>query len=647
MIDLFDSFGRKIELGKKIASGGEGVVYEVPSLGNNIAAKMYTGAMLRDKQEKLRRMAMGYKESLKKIAAWPQITLHESVGGSTRGFLMERLIGYEPIHHLYGPSHRKQRYPDKDWSFLVFTARNTASAFQTLHSHDCVIGDVNPNLVFVGSNSTVKLIDCDSFQIFADGRCYPCEVGSPHFTPPELQNSSTFRGIVRTVNQDNFGLAVLLFHILLMGRHPFSGIFSGTGDNPLEKSIGQFRYAFGRNAAIKGIAPPPNSITTAILPGTISELFERAFTEQGTFPGSRPSAQEWVIALDSLREQLRSCNQESNHKYFSGLSSCPWCVQEQKSGFYFFISYGNSRPGYEGFDLSQIWARIIAIEPPEPPPELTTYSFQVSPEPLSRPVTLSKFITILQKTAAAGLVLVCLFTEPQFFVYALIISLSLFFLGFQSNYTKEKKRRKSVLDEAHKEMAATKEHWFHEACDSKFQDILKELSHQRAEFDVLALQLEQEKTKLQQNLPNDQLQKFLDTFFISSSSIPSIGPARKAVLLSFGIETAADINRNRIINISGFGPYLAGELDAWRNKIENRFVFCPSKGTDPADIKALNQRFSQKRKQIEISLLAGPEKLLQVRNEIVNSRSQLLPVIISVTRKVVQAEADLSVLRYK
>jgi DNA-binding helix-hairpin-helix protein with protein kinase domain len=36
MIDLFDSFGRKIELGKKIASGGEGVVYEVPSLGNNI-----------------------------------------------------------------------------------------------------------------------------------------------------------------------------------------------------------------------------------------------------------------------------------------------------------------------------------------------------------------------------------------------------------------------------------------------------------------------------------------------------------------------------------------------------------------------------------------------------------------------------------
>ncbi len=644
MIDLFDSFGRKIELGQKIASGGEGIVYEVPSLGNNIAAKIYTGAIFPDKQEKLRRMAMGYRESLKKIAAWPQVTLHERVGGTICGFLMERLIGYEPIHHLYGPSHRKQRYPDKDWAFLVFTARNTAAAFKALHSHDYVIGDVNPNLVFVGSNSTVKLIDCDSFQIFADGHCYPCEVGSPHFTPAELQNHSTFRGIVRTVNQDNFGLAVLLFHILLMGRHPFSGIFSGTGDNPLEKSIGQFRYAFGRNAAIKGMAPPPNSITTAILPRTITELFERAFTEQGTLPGNRPSAQEWVIALDLLREQLRSCKEESNHKYFSGLSSCPWCAQEQKSGFYFFISYGSSRSGSEGFELSQIWAQIIAIEPPEPPPEISTYGIHVSPEPLPRPVILSKFITIFKKTAAVGLVLVCLFTEPQLFVYALIISLSLFISGFNSNYTKEKERRKSVLDEAHKEMATTKEHWLHEACDSQFQDIFKELSNQRAEFDCLALQLEQEKKKLQQNLRNDQLHKFLNTFFISSSSIPSIGSARKAVLLSFGIETAADISRNRIININGFGPYLAAELDAWRNKIENKFVFNPSKGTDPADITALNQRFSQKRKQIEISLLAGPEKLLQARNQIVKSRLQLLPVIMSATRKVVQAEADLSIL---
>ena len=43
-----------------------------------------------------------------------------------------------------------------------------------------------------------------------------------------------------------------------------------------------------------------------------------------------------------------------------------------------------------------------------------------------------------------------------------------------------------------------------------------------------------------------------------------IGSARKAVLASFGIETAADVNQSKVLAIQGFGPGLVAELMAWR-----------------------------------------------------------------------------------
>jgi DNA-binding helix-hairpin-helix protein with protein kinase domain len=64
-----------------------------------------------------------------------------------------------------------------------------------------------------------------------------------------------------------------------MGRHPFSGVFRGKGDMPIEKAIAELRYAFGRNAALKLMEPPPNAVTPAILPESLAGRFERAFAE--------------------------------------------------------------------------------------------------------------------------------------------------------------------------------------------------------------------------------------------------------------------------------------------------------------------------------------------------------------------------------
>ncbi len=135
---------------------------------------------------------------------------------------MPRVDGHKDIHTLYSPRSRKAEFPNADWRFLIRAAANTARAFAAIHETGCVIGDVNHGGVCVSDKATVRLIDCDSFQVTVGTRRFLCEVGVPTFTSPELQGKP-FRGVVRSPNHDNFGLAVLVFHLLYMGRHPFAG----------------------------------------------------------------------------------------------------------------------------------------------------------------------------------------------------------------------------------------------------------------------------------------------------------------------------------------------------------------------------------------------------------------------------------------
>ncbi|MBW6101303.1 hypothetical protein HTY54_20205 [Escherichia coli] len=55
---------------------------------------------------------------------------------------------------------------------------------------------------------------------------------------------------------------------------------------------------------------------------------------------------------------------------------------------------------------------------------------------------------------------------------------------------------------------------------------------------------------------NGRSRSFWRDFFIDVASIPGVGPARKAALRSFGIETAADVTRRGVKQVKGFGDHL-------------------------------------------------------------------------------------------
>jgi len=80
------------------------------------------------------------------------------------------------------------------------------------------------------------------------------------FTPPELQQLSSFKGVTRTPNHDNFGLAgTHLSASLHGGGTPSRAVFRGQGDMPPDRAISPnpgSRTASPSRAALRWLRPP-------------------------------------------------------------------------------------------------------------------------------------------------------------------------------------------------------------------------------------------------------------------------------------------------------------------------------------------------------------------------------------------------------
>ena len=137
-----------------------------------------------------------------------------------------------------------------------------------------------------------------------------------------------------------------------------------------------------------------------------------------------------------------------------------------------------------------------------------------------------------------------------------------------------------------------------------------------------------------------QLKYFLERFSLVNAKIKSVGSARKATLRSNGIHTAADISRQRIEQIPGFGPATAGLLLSWRSDLERRFVFNPSQPINPGDIAQVKSDIAQRRLALETALKADLLAIRTAAAEIQRSRADFTNRARAVWVEYEQAEAD-------
>ena len=313
--------------------------------------------------------------------AWPVDLLAD--GPRFVGFLMPRVTDRAPIFDFYNPSTRRQKFPLLHTGYLHRAGRNLAAAVRALHVKGYVIGDVNESNVLVTQTALVALVDCDSFQVRdpQTGEIYRCPVGKLEFTPPELQGK-TFADLDRTPTQDNFGLAALIFQLLMEGTHPFAGIYSGAGEPPpYEARIAAGHFPHGSRSV--PYRPMPAAPPFETLHIGLRRLFIRCFEDGHADPAARPTALEWRDGLIEAEEALVICSRNVQHRYDARNSACPWCERAAKLGGR--DPFPSPSAVKQGQHLRKAPRRAVPDSPPQRATQSAPYNLPVPPRPSPAP----------------------------------------------------------------------------------------------------------------------------------------------------------------------------------------------------------------------------------------------------------------------
>ncbi len=654
--ELFDEQGQRVALQRQLGSGGEGAVFTLPN-DSSLVAKVYHRPPSAQTAEKLGIMVAIAHSQLLKVAAWPKSLLYHGRTRQLAGFLMPRLSDCQPIQQLYNPVQRLKCFPRAGWDFQVRAAVNLAAAFDEVHKAGGLVGDVNQSNVQVSSQALIRLIDCDSFQIQAKGKSFLCEVGVAHYIPPELQGKS-LRGLVRSQNHDRFGLAVLIYQLLFVGRHPYAGVYRGPGDPSFEQLIAEYRFAQGPAASTWGMSAPPYTPTFADIPTDLGLLFRRAF-ERGSESGTRPRPADWCAALQGLEHAFEECADDPGHKYWANARSCVWCRLAAHGGpeYYFDVAGGGGTFAVEEAKLQKIIARLQACGPVALPFNRKRYmpAQPLVAEPL--PPHLNDYrSSALILAVAIGL---CLCAMPLGFF---IRGMGLFgFLGsltfgvwlavhyFRSPWYREYSGRLSARNRALRNLEAVEEAWKQTVV--RFR---KAREHPSRSAEILIAQCRELGPRYQAEIQeivahaqSNARKRHLRLHLITDADIPLIGASRKQMLASNQIFTAADVEEYRVLETRGFGEALTRSLLEWKEDVLRRFRFDPKESISPSDHKEIRLNYQTSQQKILAELEAATATLEALTPACRAELQKLTPDLKQALAQLEQAECNLKLLQQK
>ncbi len=628
----------RVSVAELIGKGGEGEVYAIKGL-SGLAVKIYNTDLRAKREDKVRAMVgegLAVKTDLVAYPAEVVTDLH----GNFLGFVMRFVSGYRPLHELYSPKSRQRHFPKADYRFVVHAAINVARAVGKVHQTGCIIGDLNHSGVLVAQDATVALIDADSFQFSLNGKAYPCVVGVPDFTPPELHGKS-LASVQRTAEHDNFGLAVAIFHLLFMGRHPYAGRYNGP-DISMGDAIAQNRFAFSliRRAATQ-TTPPPGSLILDMFPDVISLAFENAF---GLAPGARPTALDWIHALKSLEGSLKQCSKVKSHYYPSNAGGCFFCKLTSNSGFDMFPDLATVGPNIRTDErgTEQAIREILAFRfptvanllPTAATPRSTSHALRAARSEKRERALLG---LLIMGGAIAGFI----FAAPVWFLWVGLaiwgwvtfsdheVESSPFLQAFRDSDARVQQELNALVQrEGMVEVVKVR------------GDLDAAIAAYKGVDDALAREMMVMKSKRESR----QRHAYLDRFPIRQANIPGIGPVKIATLISFGIETAADVSQNAVLRVPGFGDVMTSRLVGWRREHESRFKYDrTSNDQDVAEERALRARFGAEKAKLESTIRNGLGTLrnAQVRLDMLPAKARGDRALTEALAARAQAEQDL------
>lgn len=638
---FFGVDGRAVRLGERIGRGGEGEVFALDG-DEARAAKIYIGEEP-ERRDKVAAMVRARLADRSPLVAFPAALVNRA-GGRFAGFTMRRVAGHQPLFELYAPGARKRAFPRADYRFLIRVAANVARAVGAVHESGCVIGDINHSGLLVSQNATVALIDADSFQFEADGRLFPCRVGVPEYTPPELQGVKLGQ-VQRTPEHDRFGLAVVIFQLLFMGRHPFSGAYQA-GEMPIERAIAEHRFAYTTRRRV-GMTPPPAAPTLADFPADVGAAFEAAFAPGD--PAQRPTARRWIEILGDLERSLKGCANSPLHFYPAAARACPWCRMEAAQGIALFVAAGETvgdpvlprDPGAATFDIATVWQGIERVAPPpEPPKDPPLGPASPRRSTMGRAALRARLrrdglgLLVLVLAVAVGLGVTT--------VWPIWEGLGLAALALLAGDDPRTRALRRARRDVEKRWTAALDDWRFNAGREPFDLLRTKLVQAEKRYRELPKVEEERIAEYRRNRRSEQLRQYLEGFPIARANLAGIGPSRVATLASYGIDSAADVNEFALLEVPGFGRKTTYTLMVWRRRLEQRFRY--KKQPTPADhrrLTAIRAETLRTGAELRRQLLAGAQALRAAARDAERRQTSVDPALQAVHARRMQIQADL------
>lgn len=281
--------------------GGEAEVYSLNAgtelyKPDKLVAKIYHKPPSNIQVEKLELLLKKRKEGKLPVqgVCFPVHILYSGYGQKKLciGYLMKRFYGDTLLNTVFQP-HRIETMLHWTRVDICAFAETLLRRFIDLHKVGIIVGDINPKNVLVSYDpNNLAIIDTDSFQI--DG--YPCPVHFLGFDPPRLLNETDFSTVMRTHEDEDYSITVLLFEIFLIGKHPYARSDEGILEEYIRKREFVFPVGYDDNKLI------PKGVYQMIwynLPYEMRVAFYNAFHYGKLLPLSK-----WLPIIENYKKDL-------------------------------------------------------------------------------------------------------------------------------------------------------------------------------------------------------------------------------------------------------------------------------------------------------------------------------------------------------
>jgi DNA-binding helix-hairpin-helix protein with protein kinase domain len=391
----------------------------------------------------------------------------------------------------------------------------------------------------------------------------------------------------------------------------------------------------------------------------VGQLFRTAFERGSEANGARPTATQWLQALDEFRGGLKPCPNDPGHKISAHETACPWCAFVAKGGPNYFRGVAvvaivfkfdaarlrrlteriRSSAASVGYSRSRIMPGTGVI-PRALPADLEHSSRLgiVLGAVASSAVILLLLSCILGKTLA-------LFGAPIFVVFGVWFVVHMVTSPRYREYRARVKAEKNI----ERTLCLQESRWQRFLADQRTQEarIRKELDQALEHCRQLEKHFRGDEQNLEKNRQAMQLEHHLRNCFISDADIPGIGPTREQTLISFGVETAFDIDSAAIDKIKGFGKVLTGNLMAWQKKMTKEFRFDPHSRVPEAALRTLALKYQYMQDSLFSQLERGATELETMTQTVQRERDAREPELRRLAAEWAQAKADVQVLAWR